>query len=153
MPTVGDVRGWLRGGPDVDALLRDGLGLWPIPDDAHELGMGSALALLAADIVGRLGVLAVTKLPGLIRILATDLDGIVDPVVEYERATLRIADRRAIVLKTDAAPRVLDIATGQLIPLGRPIEKLIYDLGAVYARKVANAHQPHSTNTAEPTSG
>lgn len=148
MPTIGDVRGWLRGGPDVDALLRDGLGLWPMPPDAHELSMGSALSLLAADITGRMGVLAVTKLPGLVRILSADLEGIVDPEKEYDRATLRIADRKYVVLRAIEAPRVLDIATGQAAAIGRPIEKLVYDLGAVYARKVTHA-QPHATDTSK----
>jgi hypothetical protein len=153
VPTIGDVRGWLRGGPDVDALLRDGLGLWPTPPDTHELSMGSALALLAADITGRMGVLAVTKLPGLVRILAVDLDGIVDPETEYDRATLRIADRKYIVLRTATAPRSLDIATGQPAAIGRPIEKLVYDLGAVYARKVTNVQQPHATDAPKHPTG
>lgn len=148
MPTVGTIRGWLRGGPDVNALLSGGLGLWPVPDDDHELCVGDALALLAADLIGRLGVLPVAQLPNLVRLAAPALAGIRDPVAEYARVSLRIADRRILVLNngTDVTP--LNIVTGQPAVLGRPIEKIVYDLGALYARKAKDA-QSHPADAAD----
>ena len=143
---LGTARRWFRGSPlAVETLLRDVLRLWPTPADDYELPPGAVIVLLTCDIVVRLGVLDVQRAVGLGHVLwhtygkAESLAAVLD---NHNAASVRIADRsRVVVYDTELRPHTYDIATGRECPLGRPVEKLIYDLGALVERRIrADAH-------------
>lgn len=110
---------------------------WPTPPDETTLPLPCAATIWFCDFLAVLGVLEQSARLEMAKALRPLFEPFGDDIIEashYEKATVRIADRRYLGL---ADGHFLDLLTGADLPRLpiRPVEKAVYDVGSLVIHK------------------
>jgi len=140
---------------EVGQLLKAGFDMWPLPASDTPMGEHVVAAIWLMDALHLLGVLnaagraaAIPTVGALVSICGEPFKEFIETVQSDYSPTstlcVRLADRRYLAILSSS---FLDLQTGQTVHKlpQAPIERLIYDIGVIWAQRrgVPHGRQPH----------